>query len=73
MKFSGKTIGLVAGAAATLMCLEPVTLSGKIACVIIGGGSGAKFGETCEEEFMRIKINAQAAEIERLKAQLQGA
>ncbi len=29
MKFSGKTIGLVAGAAATLMCLEPVTLSGK--------------------------------------------
>ncbi|MFZ4439691.1 MAG: hypothetical protein ACOYOS_14785 [Syntrophales bacterium] len=66
---NGKVMGLVVGSVAVLVYLEPITLTGKLACVILGGGAGAKFGETCETEVYRHRLNAQGKEISRLKGE----
>ncbi len=73
MKIDGKIMGLTAGALATVFAIEPVTIMGKLACVVVGGGAGAKFGETCEAEYYRMKSNLQEKEIERLKAEVEAA
>ena len=38
---------------------------------IIGGGAGAKFGETCEAEYYRFKSERQEKEIAQLKTKLE--
>ena len=48
---NGKITGLAVGAISVVLAVEPMTLMGKLACVVIGGGAGAKFGEICEEEY----------------------
>ncbi|MEI6609920.1 MAG: hypothetical protein WCO53_09290 [Deltaproteobacteria bacterium] len=70
---NGTVMGLVTGAVAVLVYMEPISLTGKLACVMLGGGAGAKFGETCEKEFYRLKSNAQEKEISRLKAEAEAA
>ena len=70
---NGRVLGLVTGAMVVLVYMEPISLMGKLACVIIGGGAGAKFGETCETEFYRHKSNAQEREISRLRAEAEAA
>ena len=70
---NGKVIGLAVGSIVVLIYMDPITLTGKLACVILGGGAGAKFGETCETEFYRLKSNADEKEIARLKAELDAA
>ncbi len=66
---NGKITGLAVGAISVVMAVEPMTLMGKLACVVIGGGAGAKFGETCEAEYYRLKSERQEKEIARLKAE----
>ena len=61
--------GLAAGAITVLLAVEPTALAGKLACIIVGGGAGAKFGETLESEFYRLKCHEQEKEINRLKAE----
>ena len=73
MKLNGKITGLAVGALAAVIAIEPVTIMGKLACVVVGGGAGAKFGETCEAEYYRIKSSVQEKEIERLKAEVEAA
>lgn len=73
MRLNGKITGLAVGALAAVIAIEPLTLMGKLACVVIGGGAGAKFGETCEAEYYRIKSSVQEKEIERLKAEVEAA
>ena len=70
MKMNGKITGLAVGALAAVIAIEPMTLMGKLACVVIGGGAGAKFGETCEAEYYRLKSERQEKEIARLKAEV---
>jgi len=70
---NGKVLGLLERSMAVLVYIEPITLTGKLACMLIGGGAGAKFGETCEAEFYRLKSNAQEKEISRLKAEAETA
>ena len=73
MRLNGKITGLAVGALAAVIAIEPLTLMGKLACVVIGGGAGAKFGETCEAEYYRIKSSVQEKEIVRLKAEVEAA
>ncbi len=71
MKMDGKITGLAAGAVVAILAVEPLTLMGKLVCVIIGGGAGAKFGETCEAEYYRFKSERQEKEIAQLKTKLE--
>lgn len=73
MRLNGKITGLAVGALAAVIAIEPLTLMGKLACVVIGGGAGAKFGETCETEYYRMKSSVQEKEIVRLKAEVEAA
>jgi MFS-type transporter involved in bile tolerance (Atg22 family) len=54
MKFIIPLAGLVAGAITVLLAVEPVTLTEKLTCIIVGGGAGAKFSESLEAEFYRL-------------------